>query len=368
MKKFLRLILILVLTLALFTVNALACSPLDTSVDHHENVIQTNVVKPSCLGGGYYTLECTVCGWIGTYSTGNAVPHDFGPWTAVPGEEPTCTKAGAKQAYCNTCYKWYKTPAPATGHSFGEWFTTTQPTCMEEGIQTRECTLCGKTERRGISKTDHSWDAGTVIVQPTTEHEGVTEWVCTVCSMIRTTPIPKSINPFVDVAGGTYYYDPVLWAVANGITSGVDATHFDPNGICTRAHAVTFLWRAAGQPEPKTMQMPFKDVKAGSYYEKAVRWAVEEGITNGTSTTTFSPDAHCTRAQIVTFLWRSKGSPKVVGVVDPFTDVASAYYTNAVFWAVKGGITNGTSATTFSPDANCTRGQIVTFLYRAKLL
>ena len=172
-------------------------------------------------------------------------------------------------------------------------------------------------------------------------------------------------NPFVDVSESAYYYDPVLWAVGNGITNGVDATHFEPEGTCTRAHAVTFLWRAAGQPEPKTTQMPFKDVKAGSYYEKAVRWAVEEGITNGTSNTTFSPDADCTRAQIVTFLWRSKGSPEVTGIVDPFTDVATAYYMDAVFWAVKVGVTNGTSPTTFSPDENCTRGQIVTFLYRA---
>lgn len=175
----------------------------------------------------------------------------------------------------------------------------------------------------------------------------------------------KPTNPFVDVAEGTYYYDPVLWAVANGITSGVDATHFDPNGTCTRAHAVTFLWRAAGQPEPKTTQMPFKDVKAGSYYEKAVLWAVENKITNGTSTTTFSPDENCTRAQIVTFLWRSEGEPYASDSNNPFTDIASDYYMDAVFWAVKEGITNGTTPTTFSPGERCTRAQIVTFIYRA---
>lgn len=175
----------------------------------------------------------------------------------------------------------------------------------------------------------------------------------------------KPPNPFVDVAEGTYYYDPVLWAVANGITSGVDATHFDPNGTCTRAHAVTFLWRAAGQPEPKTTQMPFKDVKAGSYYEKAVLWAVENKITNGTSTTTFSPNENCTRAQIVTFLWRSEGEPYASDSNNPFTDIASAYYMDAVFWAVKEGITNGTTPTTFSPGERCTRAQIVTFIYRA---
>ena len=157
----------------------------------------------------------------------------------------------------------------------------------------------------------------------------------------------------------------MLWAVANGITSGVDATHFDPNGTCTRAHAVTFLWRAAGQPEPKTTKMPFKDVKAGSYYEKAVLWAVENKITNGTSTTTFSPDKNCTRAQIVTFLWRSEGEPYASDSNNPFTDIASDYYMDAVFWAVKEGITNGTTPTTFSPNDRCNRAQIVTFIYRA---
>lgn len=175
----------------------------------------------------------------------------------------------------------------------------------------------------------------------------------------------KPTNPFVDVAEGTYYYDPVLWAVANGITSGVDATHFEPEVTCTRAHAVTFLWRASGQPEPKTTNMPFRDVKPGSYYEKAVLWAVENKITNGTSTTTFSPDENCTRAQIVTFLWRSEGEPYASDSNNPFTDIASDYYMDAVFWAVKEGITNGTTPTTFSPNDRCTRAQIVTFIYRA---
>lgn len=175
----------------------------------------------------------------------------------------------------------------------------------------------------------------------------------------------KPTNPFVDVAEGTYYYDPVLWAVANGITSGADATHFEPEGTCTRAHAVTFLWRASGQPEPKTTNMPFRDVKPGSYYEKAVLWAVENKITSGTSTTTFSPNENCTRAQIVTFLWRSEGEPYASDSNNPFTDIASDYYMDAVFWAVKEGITNGTTPTTFSPGERCTRAQIVTFIYRA---
>ena len=171
---------------------------------------------------------------------------------------------------------------------------------------------------------------------------------------------------FVDVATGSYYEDAVDWAVENGITKGTDDTHFSPDGICTRAQAVTFLWRTAGSPEPKTNTMPFTDVNAGSYYYDAVLWAVENGITEGTSDTTFSPNMTCTRAQIVAFLWRSEKSP-AAGTANPFADVKSdAYYADAVLWAVKENITKGTTSTTFSPDADCTRAQIVTFLWRCK--
>ena len=173
-------------------------------------------------------------------------------------------------------------------------------------------------------------------------------------------------SSFVDVPSGSYYEDAVDWAVANGITTGTDAAHFSPDGICTRAQAVTFLWRTAGRPAPESRTMPFTDVPADSYYYDAVLWAVENGITKGTSSTTFSPDDTCTRAQIVTFLWRSEQSP-AAGSSNPFTDVsADAYYADAVLWAVKEAITTGTTRTTFSPDAECTRAQIVTFLWRCK--
>ena len=171
---------------------------------------------------------------------------------------------------------------------------------------------------------------------------------------------------FVDVATGSYYEDAVDWAVENGITQGTDDTHFAPDGICTRAQAVAFLWRAAGSPKLKTRTMPFTDVPAGSYYYDAVLWAVENGIAKGTSDTTFSPNMTCTRAQIVAFLWRSEKSP-AAGTANPFADVKSAaYYADAVLWAAKENITRGTTNTTFSPDADCTRSQIVTFLWRCK--
>ena len=175
-----------------------------------------------------------------------------------------------------------------------------------------------------------------------------------------------TIKIFVDVPAGSYYEDAVDWAVENGITQGTDDTHFSPDGICTRAQAVTFLWRAAGSPEPETRAMPFTDVPVGSYYYDAVLWAVENGITKGTSDTTFSPNMTCTRAQIVAFLWRSEKSP-AAGTANPFADVKStAYYAGAVLWAVREDITKGTTSTTFSPNADCTRAQIVTFLWRCK--
>ena len=176
---------------------------------------------------------------------------------------------------------------------------------------------------------------------------------------------PTGKNPFTDVPAGSYYEDAVIWAVDKGITTGTSATTFNPNGICTRAQAVTFLWRAAGSPAAKSAVMPFTDVKAGSYYYDAVLWAVEQGITKGTSDTMFSPDATCTRAQIVTFLWRANGSPAVSGD-SAFTDVAAdAYYAAAVTWAEKNDVTGGIGGGLFGSGNDCTRAQIVTFLYRS---
>ena len=170
---------------------------------------------------------------------------------------------------------------------------------------------------------------------------------------------------FTDVAAGSYCYDAVQWAVANGITNGTDATHFSPNAGCTRGQVVTFLWRAAGEPVVSG-NVGFVDVAPGSYCYEAVKWAVANGITKGTDATHFSPNATCTRGQVVTFLYRAEGEPAVGGSVG-FVDVAAGSYCyNAVQWAVANGITKGTDATHFSPNATCTRGQVVTFLYRAQ--
>ena len=175
----------------------------------------------------------------------------------------------------------------------------------------------------------------------------------------------RETSPFRDVFTDDYYYEAVKWASAAGITGGIGNGLFDPHGSCTRAQIVTFLWRAEGSPEPSRMSR-FADVPADAYYAKAVAWAVENGITTGTTDTTFSPNASCTRAQAVTFLWRTAGSPEPEQM-STFTDVsADAYYAKAVAWAVENGITTGTGNGKFSPDATCTRAQIVTFLWRAE--
>lgn len=187
------------------------------------------------------------------------------------------------------------------------------------------------------------------------------------CTVTVSKPLVPEVpgTSFTDVPAGAYYEEAVGWAVEKGITKGTSDSTFTPDGVCTRAQAVTFLWRAAGSPAAKAGSQPFADVKAGSYYDDAVRWAVENGVTVGTSATTFSPNATCSRAQIVTFLWRAQKSP-AAGSANPFDDVAgSAYYADAVQWAVQKDITKGTGATAFSPDANCIRAQIVTFLYRS---
>ena len=250
-----------------------------------------------------------------------------------------------------------------SGYTFDGWFTAENETVSTETIFTEDTTIYAHWTKittpsgggGGGGKTATS-EQPTIPPQPTEPKDDADN--------------PKDTeettkNPFLDVPNGAYYADAVLWAVKNGITGGTSATTFAPDAPCTRAQAVTLLWRAAGSPAPKNTEMPFTDVPADSYYAQAVLWAVENGITGGTSENTFSPDANCSRGQIVAFLWRSKQSP-AIATANPFVDVdAEAYYHNAVLWAAGEGITGGTSASTFSPNAACTRAQIVTFLYRA---
>ena len=260
----------------------------------------------------------------------------------------------------------------ACEHSETTTIGAVDPTCTETGYTgDTVCAACGEPISTGevIPALGHSWDDGVVTQQPTGTAEGVKAFTCTVCGETRTESIPKLGNPFKDVATNRFFYDAVLWAVNQDpkITSGYEDDTFRPDQVCTRAHVVTFLWRANGCPEPESLVSRFKDVTNTSiYYYKAVLWAAEQGITTGYSDGTFRPNDECIRSQIVTFLWRANGSPDPENTNNPFTDVPNGkFYTKAVLWAAENGITTGYSDGTFRPDDACTRGHVVTFLYRA---
>jgi len=171
----------------------------------------------------------------------------------------------------------------------------------------------------------------------------------------------KAKHPFTDVKNGAYYENPVIWALNNGITTGTSATTFAPNETCTRGQVVTFLWRANGSPEPTSDKNPFTDVKSTDYYYKAVLWAVEKGITNGTSATAFSPNEKCTSGQVVTLLWRSNDKPQAGGTSSLAAQYSGKFYTDAVAWADSMGLLSGIA---FDPNQNSPRADIVTYLYR----
>lgn len=251
------------------------------------------------------------------------------------------------------------------------------PVCLKKGYTGDwVCTECEEIIVEGMTMPakEHTLINETLIQASTCQNEGIIQYACEDCDAEFTTNIgvlgagfPGELNnPFVDVKTGSYYFNSVLWAVGRNITSGTSATTFTPNGTCTRAQIVTFLWRAQGSPEPETAECPFTDVPAGSYYEKAVLWAVEQGITSGMTKMTFGPDEPCTRAHVVTFLHRWQGEPESTLTEHAFTDVKQGdYYYEAMLWAVEEEITVGMTATTFGPKNPCTRAQIVTFLRRA---
>ena len=243
----------------------------------------------------------------------------------------TCTANGKTEGkHCSVCNTVLvkQEATPKLSHSFGEWKTTVMPAVGKAGEATRTC-VCGEKETKVLAALSEN---------------------------------------FTDVQSGDWFQDAVAWAATNGVTTGTSADTFSPLNPCTRAQVVTFLWRAAGEPEPTSTKNPFTDVIAGQYYYKAVLWAVENGITNGMDATTFGTEIACNRGQVVTFLWRTAGQPAPTSSKNPFTDVAKgAYYYDAVLWAVEMGITNGMSDVTFVPETEagiCNRAQIVTFLFR----
>ncbi len=310
----------------------------------HSVVSWTEKTAPGCTRGGTEEGVCSRCGGTVTRNT-DPLGHNYTAAVTAPG----CTESGFTTHVCERCGDSYvDSYVGALGHDFGAWTEKTAPGCTAGGTEESVCERCGETKTRNTDPLGH--DFGT---------DGKADF-CSRCGEANVT-----VAGFTDVSPDDYFADPVRWAVKEGVTTGTGATTFSPDEGCTRGQVVTFLWRAAGSPEPTSANNPFYDVVSFEYYYKAVLWATEKGITTGTSTVTFSPNDVCTRGQIVTFLWRAEEKPAPSGVANPFSDVrAGDYYCGAVLWAVERGITNGTDKTHFSPNATCTRGQVVTFLYR----
>ena len=323
----------------------------------------------------------TVNGKLASLPTPTREGYDFDGWfTAESGGEKVTASTVFTQN--TTIYaRWMEEEEPDHGGGSGgggstsSYRITVEDSSNGEVTANRETASAGSTITLTVTPDDGYQLAGLTVTgrngkEITLKDKGDGSYTFTMPSSTVTveamfTPIVTEPLHFTDVSDGSYYYDAVNWAVSNGITDGTSATTFSPDNICTRAQMVTFLWRAAGSPAPHSGSNPFVDVPADAYYYTAVLWAVEQGITTGTSVTTFSPDDTVTRSQTVTFLWRYSGSPEAGG--SSFADVeADAYYATAVAWAAGEGITSGTSATTFSPYDPCTRAQIVTFLYRAQ--
>lgn len=322
------------------------CGILDPNKDiPHKHDFIPIVTKPTCLTEGFTTYACS-CGECYTKDYVSAVGHKTQLQNA---KAAGCMTGGyTGDEVCTVCGKVFKQGSVifALGHD-PQPARVKAPTCTESGYTgDLICMRCGDMTQIGktVAAAGHKFFGG----------------VCSVCGTKGAEAVPE----FDDVKSGAFYFDAVQWAVENGITNGTGKNTFSPNNVCSRYQIVMFLWRAAGQPEAKAA-VSFADVKPGDIFYEAVQWAVERGITKGTSSTSFSPFAPCTRGQIVTFLYRSAGSPKVSGACN-FSDIpADSFCHDAVIWASSEGITNGTSAGRFSPNEGCTRAQVVTFLYRA---
>lgn len=330
-------------------------------------------VEPKCTTEGRAYYVCKIC-HATKYEILPATGHDYDDGVIV--RQPTESVVGVKMYTCKNCGDKQYEDIPVIGHTHSYSTSTVSPTCTEKGYTLHKCS-CGDSYKDNYTAAlGHSWDGGKVTKQPTEVDSGTKLFTCTVCGATYTETIPAtsapspSAYPFPDVdASGRHkpYADAILWASNLGITTGYPDGTFRPDQECTRAQVVTFLWRAAGSPEPESLVNPFKDVSSSgalSPYYKAILWASEQGITAGYPDGTFRPYQVCTRAQFVTFLWRYNGQP-LAYVKNPFPDVKPSPYYNAIMWAYSSGVTTGYNDGTFKPDKICTRAEVVTFIYRS---
>lgn len=317
-------------------------------LEDHKHDFKQTVTAPTCISEGFTTYTCA-CGESYKKNYVSALEHK----PELKNEKKAgCLKGGyTGDEVCTVCGKVFKAGSVilALGHST-ELRNEKAATCVNGGYTgDLVCVRCGDIIEQGkaTAAAGHKFFGGK----------------CSVCDARESGSRPVEAKSFDDVIPGTFYYNAVMWAVKNNITKGTGASTFSPGDGCTRFQIVTFLWRACGCPTAATAAS-FSDVSPSDSFYEAVRWAVERGITNGTGGSSFSPYATCTRAQIVTFLYRAAGSPTVSSGIRFFDVAPNAFCRDAVVWATERGITNGTSDTTFSPGAACTRAEVVTLLYR----
>ncbi len=322
-----------------------------------------SVTEPTCTEPGATKYTCIHCGDLYEEAL-LALGHDYQSLVT----EPTCTEAGYTTYTCTRCGDSYAdTYTDALGHTWAEpvyeWAednsaVTASRVCGRDG---------NHEERETVSTSYQVTRAATEELEGEGVYTAAFANPA-FSTQTKTVTIPRlePVCPFVDVKKSDWFYKAVMWAVKNSITGGVDAQRFGPKKNCTREQVVTFLWAANGSPLPETMGNPFVDVKKSKYYYRPVLWAVEKGITGGVDETHFGVGVSCTRSQVVMFLWAAAGRPEPKAESNPFTDVKKKnYYYKAVLWAVENGITGGTTPTTFSPKTVCSRAQVVTFLYAA---
>ena len=349
----------------------------------HVHQFKGKEVKPTCTEKGYTEYTC-VCGATYKETTTAALGHDY---TYKASKAPTKNEVGQLNGTCSRCNNTTTVTLPKLNKTDYTYKETKAATCTATGTATytwKETKYGTFTFTVTLPTIDHNYSEGKV-TQPTCTEKGYTTYTCTVCGDVSkdkyvdalghnykngvcTRCRAKAVDPFVDVKSGSYCYEPILWAYYHDpqITSGVDKTHFAPNVGCTRAEIVTFLWRANGCPVPQAKtKCPFKDIDKDAFYYEAMLWGVEKGIVKGIDETHFAPTVTCTRCQVVTLLWRTDGKPVATSTTCPFVDVnKSAYYYDAMLWAIGNDITEGIDKTHFAPDNTCKRGEIVTFLYR----
>lgn len=333
------------------------------------------VIVTDGSGSGLYEVGATV-----TITAGSKSGYTFSGWTVVSGDVTLADASAAETTFTMPAGQ-VEVKANYSVNSSGG---TVTPSYSVSVADTENGTVIAQPQRapKGAVvtltvKPDQGYKLDTLTVTdqsgreiPVAEQDGKYTFTMPASKVTVKATFIKSEQTgetvFTDVPAGAYYAEAVKWAVAQGVTTGTGAATFSPDMACTRAQVVTFLWRAAGSPVEDDGDMSFTDVPADAYYTQAVRWAVAQGITTGTGAATFSPDAVCTRAQIAVFLYRANGSKAPNTRDNPFSDVAEgSYYYDAVLWAVENGVTTGTGAAAFSPDVVCTRAQIVTFLFRA---